>query len=88
MSYNIKRVSIYEHSPQTITNISLILLYFFRFMRKDMLTFGQFSLNLTNVPQREGYISQLYKIIERIVAKSHLLPFTLENMNTLALTPK
>ncbi|XP_066250519.1 mini-chromosome maintenance complex-binding protein [Euwallacea similis] len=60
------------------------------YLRKDFLTLGKFSLNISKVPifNDLDYVMEFYKILELLVAKSHYLPFTLENMNTLAFTPK
>lgn len=57
-------------------------------MRKDGLALGHFSLNLSNLPQRPDYTRLLYSVLERILPKSHYLPMTLDNMNTLSFTPK
>lgn len=58
------------------------------YMRKDGLALGHFSLNLSNLPQRPDYTRLLYSVLERLLPKSHYLPMTLENMNTLSFSPK
>lgn len=45
-------------------------------------------MNLSNLPQRPDYTRLLYSVLERILPKSHYLPMTLDNMNTLSFTPK
>ncbi|XP_034254053.1 mini-chromosome maintenance complex-binding protein [Thrips palmi] len=58
------------------------------YMRKDGLALGHFSLNLSNLPRRPDYTRLLYSVLQRILPKSHYLPMTLENMNTLSFVPK
>lgn len=58
------------------------------YMRKDGLALGHFPMNLSNLPQRPDYTRLLYSVLERILPKSHYLPMTLENMNTLSFVPK
>lgn len=58
------------------------------YMRKDGLALGHFSLNVSNLPRRPDYTRLLYSVLQRILPKSHYLPMTLENMNTLAFAPK
>ncbi|XP_030765573.1 mini-chromosome maintenance complex-binding protein [Sitophilus oryzae] len=60
------------------------------YLRKDYMALGQFSLNISNVPKLENfdYVKEVYKFLELLVPKSHYLPLTLENMNTLEFIPK
>lgn len=58
------------------------------YMRKDGLALGHFSMNLSNLPQRPDYTRLLYAVLQRILPKSHYLPMTLDNMNTLSMAPK
>lgn len=60
------------------------------YLRSDMLTIGQFSLNLTNIPVNiiPEYTQMLYSVLESLLPASHMLPMTLENLNTIQFTPK
>lgn len=53
---------------------------------------GKLSLNLTNVPLNavasESFPRSLYGILERLVTKSHFIPMSLENLNTMRMIPK
>lgn len=60
------------------------------YVRSELQTLGQFSLNISNIPAAvlPAYTSQLYEIIEFLLPASHLLPLTLDNLNTLQFSPK
>lgn len=60
------------------------------YLRKDFMPLGKFSMNISNVPHLENidYVSEIYKFLELMLPKSHYLPLSLENMNTLSFTPK
>lgn len=60
------------------------------YVRSELQTLGQFSLNISNIPAAvlPGYTSQLYEIIEFLLPASHLLPLTLDNLNILQFAPK
>ncbi|KAL5277760.1 MCMBP family protein [Megaselia abdita] len=60
------------------------------YVRTELETLGQFTLNLCSIPQEvlPFFTKTLYEIIEMITPVSHYLPMTLENMNTLQFIPK
>ncbi|XP_037908654.1 mini-chromosome maintenance complex-binding protein [Hermetia illucens] len=60
------------------------------FLRTDMQTLGQFSLNICGLPTGHppGYTTALYDIIQSLLPASHYFPMTLENMNTHQFLPK
>lgn len=60
------------------------------YLRKDLMSLGKFSLNISNIPKFENldFAMELYKFIENFIPKSHYLPMTLENMNDLSFIPK
>ncbi|KAF7273594.1 hypothetical protein GWI33_013702 [Rhynchophorus ferrugineus] len=60
------------------------------YLRHDYMALGQFTLNISNVPKIENidYVNEVYRFLELLVPKSHYLPFTLDNMNTLEFVPK
>lgn len=61
----------------------------FRYLRKDCLSLGAYPLNITNFPKKyAGFTKDLYEILKQIIAKSHFLDITLENLNDLSLVPK
>lgn len=60
------------------------------YLRTDMLSLGQFSLNLSNIPVNilPEYTQTLYSVLEMLMPVSHMLPLTLDNLNTIQFTPK
>lgn len=60
------------------------------YLRTDMLSIGQFSLNLSNIPVDiiPEYTQLLYSVLEMLIPVSHMLPLTLDNLNTIQFTPK
>lgn len=60
------------------------------YVRSELQTLGQFSLNLSNVPLQvlPDYACQLYEVIELLLPASHYFPMTLDNMNTVQFVPK
>lgn len=60
------------------------------YVRSELECLGQFSLNLSNIPQGvlPTYTKLLYDIIEMLVPASHFLPMTLDNLNLLQFSPK
>lgn len=60
------------------------------YIRSEMQTLGQFSLNLSNIPASvlPEYTEKFYGILEMLLPVSHLLPLTLDNLNTMQFTPK
>lgn len=54
-----------------------------------MTPLGKFTLNISNIPTEiDNYGEKLNKFIKQLVVKSHYLPMTLDNLNTLTFTPK
>ncbi|XP_055530968.1 mini-chromosome maintenance complex-binding protein [Wyeomyia smithii] len=60
------------------------------YIRNELESLGQFSLNLANVPIENltSYTEGLYEILELLLPASHYFPMTLENMNTKQFVPK
>lgn len=60
------------------------------YIRNELESLGQFSLNLSNVPAETlpRYTVGLYEILELLLPASHYFPMTLENMNTMQFVPK
>lgn len=60
------------------------------YVQSEMQTLGQFSMNLSNIPAvaLPEYTEQLYDLLALLVPASHLLPLTLDNLNTLQFAPK
>lgn len=60
------------------------------YVRSDLESLGQFSLNISNIPSEaiSTYTKLLYEIIEMILPVSHFFPMTLENLNLLQFCPK
>lgn len=60
------------------------------YIRNELESLGQFSLNLSNVPAEAlpRYTVGLYEILELLLPASHYFPMTLENMNTMQFVPK
>lgn len=60
------------------------------YLRRDFMSLGKFSLNISNIPKFENldFAMVLYEFIENFVPKSHYLAMTLENMNNLSFIPK
>ncbi|XP_050399307.1 mini-chromosome maintenance complex-binding protein [Patella vulgata] len=56
--------------------------------RADVMPLGKLSLNLSNCPNSRYYGGLMHRLISAILTKSHLLPMTIENMNTMKLIPK
>ncbi|KAJ8310714.1 hypothetical protein KUTeg_012579 [Tegillarca granosa] len=56
--------------------------------RADVMPLGKFSVNLTQCPASKEFVDLLYKFISTLVTKSHLLPLTIDNMNTMKLNPQ
>lgn len=59
------------------------------YVRGDVETLGQFSLNITNFPTNvlATYTKQLYGIIELLLPASHFFPITIDNLNTTDFIP-
>lgn len=70
-----------------IKNVNVI---FCRYLRKDVISLGQCTINFSNIPSEkyENYVKNIYEILELMVPKSHYFPMTLDNMNSLEFTPK
>lgn len=60
------------------------------YIRNELESLGQFSLNLSNIPAEvlPEYTKALYEILELLLPASHYFPMTLENMNTMQFVPK
>lgn len=60
------------------------------YVQSELQTLGQFSMNLSNIPAvvLPEYTEQLYDLLALLVPVSHLLPLTLDNLNTLQFAPK
>ncbi|XP_058834736.1 mini-chromosome maintenance complex-binding protein [Topomyia yanbarensis] len=60
------------------------------YIRNELESLGQFSLNLGNIPIEAlpDYTKWLYEILELLLPASHYFPMTLENMNTRQFVPK
>ncbi|XP_040293082.1 mini-chromosome maintenance complex-binding protein [Bufo bufo] len=57
------------------------------YARRDVLPLGKFSLNLSGCPRNSGFTQHFYRVLQQIVAVSHYLPMTIENMNTMRFIP-
>ncbi|XP_043789595.1 mini-chromosome maintenance complex-binding protein [Apis laboriosa] len=60
------------------------------YMRRDYFCLGTYPLNITHFPmiKYKEFPKDLYKFLNLLVKKSHLLEITLENLNDLNLIPK
>ncbi|XP_058465034.1 mini-chromosome maintenance complex-binding protein [Malaya genurostris] len=60
------------------------------YIRNELESLGQFSLNLGNIPAETlpDYTNWIYEILELLLPASHYFPMTLENMNTIQFVPK
>uniref|UniRef100_A0A1B6E8K5 Mini-chromosome maintenance complex-binding protein n=1 Tax=Clastoptera arizonana TaxID=38151 RepID=A0A1B6E8K5_9HEMI len=61
------------------------------YKRQDMMALGKCSLNLSNIPSPSllpGYTKKLYSLLSELLHKSHFLPMSLTNMNSVDLIPK
>lgn len=58
------------------------------YRRQDVVALGKFSLNLSKCPNDALFITQIYKVISLLVAKSHLLSLTLSNINKQNFVPR
>ncbi|XP_055619697.1 mini-chromosome maintenance complex-binding protein [Toxorhynchites rutilus septentrionalis] len=60
------------------------------YVRNDVESLGQFSLNISNIPADvlPIYTQAFYEILELLLPASHYFPMTLENMNTVQFVPK
>lgn len=56
--------------------------------RADVMPLGKFSLNLTHCPPTKEYGQLIHTFIQALVTKSHFLPLSIENMNSLRLCPE
>ncbi|CAH1258171.1 MCMBP [Branchiostoma lanceolatum] len=56
--------------------------------RRDVVALGKFSLNISGCPSETSYPQLLYRLLQDLTTKSHFLPLTLANMNSLRITPK
>ncbi|XP_078668117.1 mini-chromosome maintenance complex-binding protein-like [Branchiostoma floridae x Branchiostoma belcheri] len=56
--------------------------------RRDVVALGKFSLNISGCPRETSYPQLLYRLLQDLTTKSHFLPLTLANMNSLRITPK
>lgn len=60
------------------------------YVRSDLESLGQFSLNISNIPTAvvSTYTKLLYDVIEMLLPASHFFPMTLDNLNLLQFSPK
>ncbi|XP_052862664.1 mini-chromosome maintenance complex-binding protein [Anopheles cruzii] len=60
------------------------------YIRDEVESRGQFSLNLSNIPGEvlPGYTESFYELLELLLPASHYFPMTLESMNTIQFAPK
>lgn len=58
------------------------------YKRRDVMCLGKYSLNLFHVPQHGNYSRRLSTIVQLLLAKSHYLPLTVDNLNGLTFVPK
>ncbi|XP_058129513.1 mini-chromosome maintenance complex-binding protein [Anopheles ziemanni] len=60
------------------------------YIRDEVESRGQFSLNLSNIPAEvlPSYTQSLYELLELLLPASHYFPMTLENMNTVQFVPR
>uniref|UniRef100_A0A182IP45 Mini-chromosome maintenance complex-binding protein n=1 Tax=Anopheles atroparvus TaxID=41427 RepID=A0A182IP45_ANOAO len=60
------------------------------YIRVEVESRGQFSLNLSNIPAEvlPSYTQSLYELVELLLPASHYFPMTLENMNTVQFVPR
>lgn len=60
------------------------------YVRNEVESLGQFSLNISNIPAEvlPEYTKAFYEILELLLPASHYFPMTLENMNTVQFVPK
>ncbi|XP_055595761.1 mini-chromosome maintenance complex-binding protein [Uranotaenia lowii] len=60
------------------------------YIRNEVESLGQFSLNLSNIPAQAlpNYTADFYGILELLLPASHYFPMTLENMNSVQFVPK
>lgn len=60
------------------------------YVRTDGECRGQFTLNISNIPEEvlTDYSELFYDIIQLLISASYYLPMTIENMNTLQFTPR
>ncbi|XP_035673341.1 mini-chromosome maintenance complex-binding protein-like [Branchiostoma floridae] len=56
--------------------------------RRDVVALGKFSLNISGCPGETSYPQLLYRLLQELTTKSHFLPLTLANMNSLRIIPK
>ncbi|VDI18023.1 Hypothetical predicted protein [Mytilus galloprovincialis] len=56
--------------------------------RADVMPLGKFSLNLSHCPVTPKYGQLLQVFMAGLLSQSHLLPLSIENMNTLRLCPE
>ncbi|XP_022091881.1 mini-chromosome maintenance complex-binding protein-like isoform X2 [Acanthaster planci] len=57
------------------------------YARRDVVALGKFTVNLIGC-QESGFSQMLQGLLSQLVTKFHLLPLSLQNMNSLRLTPK
>ena len=58
------------------------------YMRKDGLSLGKLSLNIFGLPNSNNFAKRLSTLLQLIMSKSHYLPMTIDNLNTLSFVPK
>ncbi|XP_071949146.1 mini-chromosome maintenance complex-binding protein-like [Antedon mediterranea] len=58
------------------------------YARREMLSLGKFALNISGCRTSSCLPIKINTLLQTIVTKSHFLPMTLKNMNTLRFTPK
>uniref|UniRef100_A0A4P6D665 Mini-chromosome maintenance complex-binding protein n=1 Tax=Rhodnius prolixus TaxID=13249 RepID=A0A4P6D665_RHOPR len=58
------------------------------YARLDSTVLGKFTVNLSNIPRTNDYITNLYKLISQLLPKTHYLPMSLETMNSTEMIPK
>lgn len=62
------------------SNVVIISRYCCSYGRRDILALGKFTLNLTASPEQLS--THVYGLLKQLVTKSHLMPLTLDVMNT------
>ncbi|KAF4525274.1 hypothetical protein B566_EDAN009357 [Ephemera danica] len=58
------------------------------FLRKDVTTLGQFSINFYNIPLGINYVEKFNLILQLLLPKTYHFPMTLDNLNTISFVPK
>lgn len=61
------------------------------YLRQDVVALGKYSINLSGIGSKileQNYTSRLNTLLQTLIARSHFLPMTLENMNKTKFVPK